>query len=407
MKTAIYISGLGQSVSNESVDKYASRLMNEMSYATKGVEYELKSENISYQQNKTSTVVTICENKESGLTPVFKIYDFNYIDILTEKFNNRPILLKNFLLLLLVIRKTPTIFARLFNSKNYDRPYQTFYLFTIFLLISISVVLLIPGTIAAVNGYLEKEAFQVGILKVKELFFLEDVDIPFLSIANLNKMVLYLLPLINILILIVPNATTLLPNLASEFLCANDYIEHGAQQQLVQGNLEKLVDYISEADGEAKIQLHSYSFGSVLAIDFLFPFGSRVSINTRTHIEALITIGSPIAFIESYFPDFFKNRDNEMENMITWINVYSIADALATNFRSDSKADHAEFGIKGINLIPINLNYEVSKIKKENFVSFIFLHSMKAHSMYWDKKAEGQSCLRLISSEMEHQKLFG
>ncbi len=407
MKTAIYISGLGQSVSNESVDKYASRLMNEMSYATKGIKYELKSENISYQDNKTSTVVTICENMDSGLTPVFKIYDFNYIDILTEKFRNQSILVKNFLLLLLVIRKTPTIFARLFNSKNYDRPFQTFYLFTIFLMISIAIVLLIPGTIAVINGYLDEDAFQKGTLAIKKLFFLQDVDIRFLSVSSLNKMVLYLVPLINILILIVPNATTLIPNLATEFLCANDYMEHGAQQQIVQGNLEKLVDYISEADGEAKIQLHSYSFGSVLAIDYLFPFGSRVSVNALTHVEALITIGTPIAFIESYYPDFFKNRDNEMENMITWINVYSIADALATNFRSDSKADHAEFGIKGINLIPINLNYEVSKIKKENIISFIFLHSMKAHSMYWDKKAEGQSCLRLISSEMKHQKLFG
>ncbi len=42
MKIGIYISGLGQSFVNETVGKYAERLMNEMSFSTTGIKYELK-----------------------------------------------------------------------------------------------------------------------------------------------------------------------------------------------------------------------------------------------------------------------------------------------------------------------------------------------------------------------------
>src|SRR5690606_20778679 len=76
-----------------------------------------------------------------------------------------------------------------------------------------------------------------------------------------------------ILILVVPNANLLITNLATEFVCANDYIEHGARKQVLQGNLELLVNYITENEENCKIHFHSYSFGSLLAIDYIYPFG--------------------------------------------------------------------------------------------------------------------------------------
>ena len=60
MKIGIYISGLGQSFVNESVEKYAERLMNEMSFNTNGIEYEIKTEKIIYKTDRDSTVVSIC-----------------------------------------------------------------------------------------------------------------------------------------------------------------------------------------------------------------------------------------------------------------------------------------------------------------------------------------------------------
>jgi len=87
MKIGIYISGLGQSFVQESVEKYAGRLMNEMSYNATGIDYELKTEKINYAPERESTVVSIFEQNGNGQQAVYRLYDFNYREILTEKFN--------------------------------------------------------------------------------------------------------------------------------------------------------------------------------------------------------------------------------------------------------------------------------------------------------------------------------
>lgn len=403
MKIGIYITGLGQSFVNETVEKYSERLMNEMNFNTNGIEYEIKTEKLNYSADKESTVVSICEKNEQG-NVVYKMYDFKYHKILTEKFNSYSLVLKNLWLMLLVIKKSPLLFKRLFSRRNYNQPFQTFYLFSIFFIIAFSVIIAIPALFEVMLNSKTIEA----IWTVKKSFF--DHDIPYVSkvcFQNLSESISpKIVSIIALLLLIVPNANVLITNLATEFVCANNYIEHGSQKQLVQGNLELLVDYITENEDNCKIHFHTYSFGSLLAIDFLFPFGNKVSKNTELSSEALITIGAPFEFVNSYYPEFYNNRKIELGDKIQWLNVYSIADALATNFRKDSKIGESEFGIEKSSTKPTNINYEVAVLKKMSFSNFFMLYSLKVHGMYWDSKSEGKSCLGLIYFEMHHRNLF-
>ncbi len=385
MKIGIYISGLGQSFVQESVEKYATRLMNEMNYSTTGIDYELRTEKINYAEDRESTVVSIFEQHETGPLVIYKIYDYNYHKVLTEKFNGHSIIVKNFLLFLLVIQKIPLILKRLFVPNDYSRPFQSLYVFMIFLIIAGSVLLMLPATLAVINDFFKFPLFPKA-------------DIEFISKLIVSAT--------TVLLLILPNANVLITNLATEYVCANDYIEHGAQKQLLQGNLELLVDYITEKETGCKIHFHTYSFGSIVAIDYIFPFGSTLTHNAINFTEALITIGTPFEFIKAYYPHFYDSRVFELGNKIYWLNVYSIADPLATNFRSDAKPGEAQFGIDKKSLKPVNLNYEVAPLKKPGIIDFILLYGMKTHGMYWDPKTEGQSCLRLLSGEMREKNLF-
>jgi hypothetical protein len=207
------------------------------------------------------------------------------------------------------------------------------------------------------------------------------------------------------LLLIMPNANILIANLATEFVCANDYLERGSQRPLIQGNLDLLVNYISENEPDCKIHFHAYSFGSIVAIDHIFPFGKEVTRNTKTFCEALITIGTPFEFIKAYYPRFYLSRKMDMAARITWINIYSIADALATNFRKDAAAGESEFGVDTSSIKPINQNYEVIPISK-GVMAFLMLSSLKAHGMYWDPKTEGQSCLGIVLEELRNNGLI-
>ena len=109
--------------------------------------------------------------------------------------------------------------------------------------------------------------------------------------------------------------------------------------------------------------------------------------------------------MKSYYPQYYQSRKTELGDKLHWLNVYSIADALATNFRNDSKIGEAKFGIDKTSSKPININYEVVTLSKFGLTDFFSLYSMKVHGMYWDSKTEGLSCLRLVYDEMNKRKL--
>ena len=122
--------------------------------------------------------------------------------------------------------------------------------------------------------------------------------------------------------------------------------------------------------------------------------------------EALITIGTPFDFINSYYPNYYLQRSTALENKIKWLNVYSVADALASNFRKDNQIGEAQFGINGTSLKPINVNYEVVRLNEYNFSDFLMLSSLKAHAMYWAEDLNGQSCASHIYLALKKEELL-
>lgn len=411
MKIGVYIPGLGQSFSSESLNKYVERFTNELKSSNLGVKYTLKIESTPFAEEKESKLITIYEKQNEENVPIYRFYEFRYIDILVTKFKAWSVLTRNLWLLLLVLRKFPLIIYRVFYRESYSRPWQIIYVFGIFLILSLSVLLLIPATIAFARDSFQSEIFlyiktilREGIIRdylntnPSKIKFLKNVWNEFKSIYGH-----VIFPVVNILILALPNANLLLTSLAAEFVCANDYLEQGRQKQVIQGYLERLIDKISEDNENAEIHFHTYSFGSLVALDFLFPYSSSVSKNTKRFVKGIITIGTPVEFIEAYYPTFFEDRTPTMESLITWLNVYSVSDALATNFRNDTQRATALFGIKNLQIIPTNINFEVVKVGDYNIWQFLTLVAIKAHSMYWDSDPNGQSCLREIVSSMENK----
>jgi len=140
-------------------------------------------------------------------------------------------------------------------------------------------------------------------------------------------------PITTFILLVVPESKTIVTSIATEFACADQYLNDGIQSQLILGNLDLLVEYISEHERESKIHFHCYSFGCLIAKDYLFPIGTMPSRNAKLLTEVLITIGNPYEFINSYYSSYFKNRNLVMEQKIKWINVYSISDCIIFKFQ--------------------------------------------------------------------------
>jgi hypothetical protein len=397
MPTGIYISGLGQSTTKESVEKYAARYIKELEYSTSGINYYTKVEKIYYNDDQSSLAVRIFQHpkeqpKSEKDSLLYSFYDFEYNELLNQKFQNKNLFFKNIALLLLVVRKFPRIIFSLFKNTTYTKGGQTFYMFLLFLIMALAVLLVIPSLIGFVDG--------TNLSFIKKYLNNDLVSI-FIHIRDFS---LKMLPITSIAIIFIPESTTLLTKVAAEFTTIDHYIQYGEQSQIIQGNLDALIEYIVENEENPTIHLHTYSFGSIIALDALFPIGTEPCTNILNNIKLLITVGAPYEFIDSYYPNFYSERTDKMSEKIEWINVYSTLDAFASNFRKDNKAGTAQFGIKGKKEVPINLNYEIARREKYNLFSFLTLKHITMHKSYWDDSKSGQSCTRLIFNKMKELK---
>jgi hypothetical protein len=388
MPTAIYISGLGQSTNKESVEKYAARYIKELEYSTSGINYYTKVEKVYYNEEQSSLAVRIYQHSKEQLksdkdTLLYTIYDFEYNELLIQKFQNKNLLFKNLALLILVIRKLPILITSLFKKKTYTKGGQTFYMFLIFLIMATAIIFLLPSIISLFKDY--------PIFKGETMCYL-------------SKIGQFTIPITTFLILFIPESSTLLTKVAAEFTTIDNYIQYGEQAQIIQGNLDALIEYIVENEEKPTIHLHTYSFGSIIALDSLFPIGTEPCDNIINNIKLLITVGAPYEFIDNYYPNFYTDRNDKISQKIEWINVYSTMDAFASNFRNDNKVGEAKYGIMGRKEVPINLNYEIARREKFNLFSFLTLKHITMHQSYWDDSKSGQSCTRLIFNKMKELK---
>lgn len=406
-KIGIYITGLGQSIDNETVEKYAERLKNELSSKTDDTYYHLKIEKKIYPVDKECTRVSIYkkdkkhkENKNIDGELIYKVYDFHYHKILTDKFERYNIVIKNLLLLGLVLKKFPQITLGLFNGNGFSRPLQTLYAFIILLTISLCVLFLIPGCIELIISNTSANSIIKNNINEFLCFFKIDYSFSKSSFNTISNYTRKILSITTLILLFAPQSKMILTSLATEFSCVDNYITYGDQSQILLGNLDQLIEYIAENETDPEIHFHTYSFGSILAIDALFPIAKIApSDNIQKLVKLLITIGNPFEFINAYYPTFYNNRCEIMKNELAWLNIYSIADVFSTNYRRDGKRGDAEFGIKDITLIPENINYEITS-DRSGIIAFFSLHSIRMHKCYWDPSTIGQSCMKVLLSNL-------
>lgn len=383
MKTGIFIGGIGKSTTKDTLENYSNRLLSELEYSTKGKKYYSKKELINYGPADSLNVkifqTTIDSQPKDSDDVVFNFYEFQYSLILTESFDKQNLLYKNLQLLLLVLRKTPILLLNLFKLRSLLKGKQTFYLFVIFFLMSFSILIFLPSFLPIIN-----DLFKTIGWKTLEIT-------PFIDTASKIT-----LTITSILILFIPESTSIITNLASEFTALDNYLQFGEQSQIIQGNLDELYEFIVENNPETSIEIHSYSFGTIIAMDALFPMTNEISDNIKSYTKTFISIGAPYEFILAYYPNYYSNRNLKMGDYLHWLNVYSNMDAFASNFRNNNTAGEAEFSIFNTNFKPLNINYEIARKEAFNPLSFLALNNLKMHRSYWDENNKSQSCVRLI-----------
>ena len=207
--------------------------------------------------------------------------------------------------------------------------------------------------------------------------------------------------------------------LAVQYLCVMYYLGLGERRNAIIGRLEALVDELLRRSEEERkkpagnpyrhVHLMAFSFGSVIALDALFPPGRKPE-RPFGAIHTLITIGCPFDFVRMLWGSYFDVRREYIEDQPKcWLNVFSPVDALASNFRNDQEVGEANINIRAEAAttgsdVPVPANVPFSEgfdLSQLSWWSTLSLVGLRAHSMYWGPPSDTDvSCFNQLVSEM-------
>lgn len=198
---------------------------------------------------------------------------------------------------------------------------------------------------------------------------------------------------------------TVLREVAAGTAAASAYLATGERAARMRGAFGRLLQHVleSKVDGQSYERIHviAFSFGSVVALDSIFPV-VRPAEHLR-QISTLVTIGCPFDFIRTYWPTYFDERQAIPGAPARWLNVFAGADVLGSNFLDEpvKKAVAKPRGIRmtngGEERVPHSLRYGSSgNLANQPLSERLTLVGFRTHRRaYWDG-ADSDSCFHDI-----------
>jgi len=199
------------------------------------------------------------------------------------------------------------------------------------------------------------------------------------------------------------NLKEALASVAPILSCATSYLSAGANRCVIIGELTRFVDHLDEQTNVRYRNVHilAYSFGSVIALDALFPQESELP-KRMERIDTLVTIGCPADFIRTYWPKYFQERRGILNTPKRWLNVYNDSDVLGSNFLDAPGPGTSQNETAGINSGgKLRRPNEADNIKfgpsVHSFGEWVRFIGFRVHSKYWDRQSvNAASCFEPI-----------
>lgn len=405
MNCIIYIPGLGYDHFDISVEAYAQRyaVSLDRTHSNKLNQYFVETESISYGiqnefDSKVASVYELGHNKEKRL--VTKIFECPYQKELTQKFTQRNILVRSGLLFWALLKKIPFILfpPKSNQTQNYKKGrFQILYFSVVFLMVAIVGILMIPSTISLVIESLQ----MINYESIKGIIPFEDtVHNSAVCIIFIWKIISKIIVLFNTLILFLfPKILDYIESMAIEFLCLDYYLNYSDNHLDIMGKIEALYEKVAEQEKYKEIELHGFSFGSILMLDLLFPYSKTVNTRLKEETTNIVTIGCPIQFIERYYPRYFNGRQQtQFNNLNMWLNIHSKVDVMSSSIYNKKE-------VTFLSELPIeieNKSFDVINHENIGIWDYVLFIGIRAHTMYWGEDRNARNCLTLMHQTRIH-----
>lgn len=321
--------------------------------------------------------------------PVADIYSFDYRGTLVGDRDSRPPIVQALSVAWLLIRNSGRLLSSFRRgSKTLHEKLHVLYAAFGFVLIAIYMISLLVATVTAARdalraynqpsvtdvdkGAARAEPSEARRLQSKSSRLLQLIVLVVAALGLFNK----------------ADAKETLNRVAIEASAATRYISDRARYGPVAGELADLVDRIVTRGVELgepykRVHIVSYSFGTLVAMDALFPSGPTAA--AFQHVSSLITIGCPFDFIRTYWNTYFDNRKCSVGTDFGWFNLFARPDVLASDFVDTDGRQQGMTTAHGP-ITPISAPFgplptlaELSTVERLHFVGFV------AHGRYWER----------------------
>lgn len=201
---------------------------------------------------------------------------------------------------------------------------------------------------------------------------------------------------------LLPGARDRLWNAAEQYLRVMRYLWVAGPRNNLRGEVLTLLEHASERREVGRIHLVGLSFGSLVAIDTVFP-ASKPPTARMSRVTSLTTIGCAFDLVRMLQPRYFKWRFAVDNAAPLWINIYDPIDVLGSNFRDDHEQDKAT---KGVEIIGSegekgpDHNYPWNPGQRLTPVSGLMLASLRVHFQYWGANPHAESALGYLVSTL-------
>lgn len=415
----IFIPGLGNQFIDQSFENIARRiaLAFERQAKTPQSKFDVKITNESFKfgnrPKKQSPMATILrkdwknnEDSEDNSQPVplIDFYELEYHSSLSEDYQSPNILINTLRLIGAIFINIPNLISLFFGkqrkAKTLTEKLQVLYAIFVLTFIIVYTVILLAASLDIISNIFFKT--NNGNLLTN------------LSIYNWLKNSTAIVIIVAIIELFQPNIKEIFTLTVIQYVGSVDYLSLGINRNILIGKLTDLVEQIAEKPDYENIHLIAYSFGTIVAIDTIFPLG-RMPTERFNSLNTLVTIGCPFDLIRLVWPNYFARREGLANIPKRWLNVYSPVDIIASNFRNDNRNDEADKTIEPINIIspqqktkPENIIYsEGLDINDFSLIKWLTLMGIRAHTMYWEKTFQSEiSCFDILIPKMYENSEF-
>lgn len=187
-----------------------------------------------------------------------------------------------------------------------------------------------------------------------------------------------------------PQLKTRFSTVGAGLVAMNTYLRTGDQRGRLMHGLADLAEQLREDDRYDEVTIIGYSFGSILAIDALFP-KEHPPERSFEKVTKLVTIGSAYDFVLATAPRYLQDRHATEGTPRRWVNVYAPIDLLGSDFK-EQPTRHDSPGITVARTAgPGERTHDVApneSLRYDNgthvdLANALALYGFVAHGAYW------------------------